>query len=663
MLVTWIGIVPDLIISCMILYVPGAFVLLPWRIPPQWLVGLAPVMTMLTLAISGALCWLVGARWSVWWVLVVTVALFVLGGGIRRLRRRVPGRLWLERPVEVLDTRSSWAALRQYAIGVLLVTVLFAPRFLVAVGGPEHFLQRFDNVFHLNAIRWIVDTGEAFSPALSWMVSSSIYPLGWHQLNALVMELSGASITEAVVAVVVVVTFVVWPLSVSLLSESALRLDVRSRVAVPVLAIAFMSFPHVTVNGGGIYANFLGLALAPAVLACVVQLAQVPERLILGPGAAAVLSVVSALSLGWAHPNASMLVAALAVPIVGISVLRVRRRGAPPADVLVIGTRFWTGFGVVYVIVVASAWVLLTPGLEVAPWAAFESIPQAVGEVIFGTSNSLQAIWSGAFLSAAGIVIVCFYRRQHAWLLGPVIIAAGLYVVSAAFGPSQLRNIITGVFYNDARRTGSALTMVLLPFAIIALQALVSRCGRILDGRRAATWLTRPLVAGVVVAVLLAGTVATNRGYLLSLRATRDAYAFQERGDLSVLSEEEQALLDYASRTLPDGAVIANNPLDGSATMYALFGLTPLNYYMFQMRDDDLVELNMHLRDVSAEPHICELARETGITHVVVLDREMIGDYSATEDYRGLLITPSTKGFDLVKRIGPARLYVLTACG
>ena len=75
---------------------------------------------------------------------------------------------------------------------------LISRRLVAAFGRPESFSQTFDNVFHLNAVRYIQETGSRSSYTVSSMTGGGFYPSAWHDLVALLANLTGASIPVAV---------------------------------------------------------------------------------------------------------------------------------------------------------------------------------------------------------------------------------------------------------------------------------------------------------------------------------------------------------------------------------------------------------------------------------------------------------------------------------
>ena len=664
---TWAPIVPAVAIALCLIILPGLLVGRAMRLPLLQTVTFAPVLSILAITASAWAASLLGQHWHIGWAAGITIAMAAALFGVGTLSRRLGWhRLYLMRTAHPPTRAQATAACLQYVIGIVVMAIAMVPRYLAALGHPGNFLQRFDNAFHLNAIRWIADTGQASSFDLGFMVNSSIYPLGWHQLNALAMEVSGTSLTGTVFACFLVTIFVVWPLSLAALLESITRPTKWARMALGPLALSFMAFPHITLEGGGLYANLFGLAVAPAVLASLIMLTQLGERIHLAAVPALALAILAMLGSASAHPNATMLSAAASLPALWWSAWLLHRRGPELAEHEGprVPSKLW-GIGVFFVtVMLAVGWLVLAPGLEVAPWPQFETIPQAIGEIATATTLGKQAIWSGTFLYITGIVFLARRRPALLWLVACHLVIAGFYLVTAAFGVGQLRNMITGVFYNDARRTGSALGILVVIFALMAVDGLVWLAKRKLDGwrpalgerfRRHERWLA------VLLCLLLAASTLPNRGLNRQLETLHWAYSYRYVGDV-IVSPDELRMIYRIPDLVPQDAVIANIPLDGSGLIYAFTGHPVLNYYMFQRDTDDIDYINRHLFEVATNPKVCPLLEEYNVQYLIDLAPNMIGNFEYLEDYGGLDIWSWTPGFEPVDSVGRTTLYRITAC-
>lgn len=665
MWVTWSPIIPAVLIALAVIIIPGGVIASALRLPIFHRVTLAPVFSTLAIGVSAWIPWLVGSPWGIWWLIGCTTIIAATLFGINALIRRTgkTATVLLRTPTP-MSAHESWQNLWQYLVGIALIIVVMLPRYLRVIGSPDSVLQRFDNVFHVNAIAWIARNNQAAPPALGWMVNSDIYPLGWHQFNALTMSLSSLSVTGTIFACFFVTIFITWPLGLAVLLESVTRTNPWTRLAVGPLSLSFMTFPHMTLDGGGIYANLFGLSLAPATLAVIVAVAQVGQRSYLGFGQALVAAVFAILGTSVAHPNAAMLVAAASLPALWLSAWQVRQReetdtGRPVPPWL------WQGAVVLATVLLGVAWIVLAPGLEVAPWPGFQTIPQSVGEVIFGTSMAKQAIWGGAFVLIIGVLLIVSRHRSLWWLLAVHLIIASFYIITSAFGASILRNWISGVFYNDARRTGSALGITYVTIAAVGVgETMLVATGLLRKYAPRLMELVRPheKLTAIIIALLLAINTVPSAGLRAQLNTLSDVYAYRTEGIDELLYRSERNMVEKVAEIVPEDEVVANIPLDGSGLIYAMANRRVLNYYMFQREDDEVDYINRHLNRVTKDDKVCPLLEKHNITYVVNLDPQMIGNYDYRDRYRGLKITQDTPGFEHVVRRGESSLYRITAC-
>ena len=83
------------------------------------------------------------------------------------------------------------------------------------IARPDAFSQTFDNIFHLNAVRWILDTGNASS--LQFAMTSggarfNYYPVAWHDVISLALQIAGrADPVAGTNAMILVAGALVWP--------------------------------------------------------------------------------------------------------------------------------------------------------------------------------------------------------------------------------------------------------------------------------------------------------------------------------------------------------------------------------------------------------------------------------------------------------------------
>src|SRR5690606_19483538 len=74
------------------------------------------------------------------------------------------------------------------AIGVGFAAVVITIRFIVIFWEPDNISQTYDNIFHLNAPRFVLETGNASSITLAGLPidapgTGGFYPAVWHALT------------------------------------------------------------------------------------------------------------------------------------------------------------------------------------------------------------------------------------------------------------------------------------------------------------------------------------------------------------------------------------------------------------------------------------------------------------------------------------------------
>src|SRR5690606_29223549 len=103
--------------------------------------------------------------------------------------------------------------------------------------------QTNDAIFHLNAVRYALETGSASSVNIaSFTGSSGFYPAAWHALVVTTIQISGGSLPVAINALTIVIGAVIWPLGVAWLAQIATDRATIAGYAV-VLAGALQAFP------------------------------------------------------------------------------------------------------------------------------------------------------------------------------------------------------------------------------------------------------------------------------------------------------------------------------------------------------------------------------------------------------------------------------------
>ncbi|MGU3644444.1 DUF6541 family protein [Microbacterium sp. C23T] len=543
--------------------------------------------------------------------------------------------------------------------GVAVGAVLTALRLALYIGDPDNPSQTNDAVFHLNALRYIADTGSASSLDLTGMLgATTIYPAGWHAPASLVFMM-GTDIVVAANAMSLVIGGAVWTLGVAWLTLVATRGDRLAAAAAAALAAAAAAFPLLMIQWGVLYPSLLAIAILPAALASILEL---PQRwsstrwrgVIWGAG----LAGVAALGVALAQPSI-LVIWGIAGTSFGMWLVVSAWRSAAAR------TRIWlVAAALGQVAVLVCLWWLLGRFVT-SEWPPSRGKLEAVLDVL---SNSLVGFPREWALSALMLVgLIASVRVAHLrWLATSWAMVAALYFVAVAVGNATVRAFLLAPFYGDPYRVAAALPVVVIPLAGIGAAALAGLVGGLIQRRRDLPHAPAATVGAATLAALaVAGLISIAVSPIIQWRdvwtGAVDRVTWYTMADDSYLTPDERALLGRLNAVVAPGDVIVGNPSTGMAFGFAIGDHTvyPLTWQPPQTAAYDVLASN--LNEVATDPAVCPAVESIGARYVL--------DFGPGETEYGRYILPgftdiaARDGFELVDRQGDAVLWRITACG
>lgn len=658
---SWWSIVPHLCLGIGVLFVPGLCVGWVSRLRGIALLAVAPAITVSIVAVAALIAPLINMRWSI--VPVGIFALIVAAIAWVATKLLSPAGA-AERPRT--QTPIKWLNVGGQTLALVAAAFLISRRLVVAFGRPEAFSQTFDNVFHLNAVRYILDTGSGSSITVSGMTGGGFYPAAWHDLVALIAVTTGASIPVSVNVINLIVGSIVWPLGCILLAHKVLGERVAVSVAAGILSAAFGAFPLLLLDFGVLYPNFLGNALLPIAVALGIQALGLGWSSSRSAAVSWLLFAAVLPGLTLAHPSSTMALLAMLLPPLLIlwfrGVVAIRRRSQHVALRLGgMALLLLLGLGAAVVL-----WKAIRPPEVAAFWPPIETTGRAIGEVLTSSAIGRSVSWAVALLAVAGLISV-IRRRQQYWLIGMFVVIASLFVIVASFPFGSLRTFFTGVWYNDPPRLASLLPMVLLPFAVVGavrgwdrwlepqLRGLASR-----SRRKTPLAASKPLAAVGAVAVICLLTLATQQANVRE--ATNSAAAgYRLANDSPLVSSDEMTLMNRLPAEVPQDAVLVGNPWNGSALAYAFTGRKLVQLHMLSELPSGAVELFTRLNTAKTDPTICPIVQKLHVGYVLDFGHQEV--HGGDNGFRGLDNLVASGVASLVDSQGQAKIYKLTACG
>lgn len=652
-------------------------------------VGLAPLVSAALIAGTAVLAPWLHMRWgliplllgtavaalAMWWAPYL-VERFVKRRSLQTSRRKSLGAVriapaearWagsLEHhwPPKTLGQPMTWATV----VGLVVSVVVLTWRLSSIFRAPEYVSQTADNVFHLNAVRFIVDTGNGSSLALGAAGGAppSLYPGGWHDLVALVVQTTGASIPVSVTAANLVIGAVLWPVTVVFLARTVFGRAKIVDLSSSVLACCFGAFPYLLVDWGVLYPNYYGMAVMPALVGLGALLARSRS---LGVGiafSAAALFAISSLGLLIVHPNTVLTAAVIVVPL-WVGRLWILASGGATGPRSLRRERRWSVLGIAALLVLSAiVWVTLRPfpldRFDIT-WPPYESPGQALGEFLLTTHSGWLAGFGTSVVFVAGLILSA-RRRSWRWLFVASGIWGLLFVSVAGYQTSYLRGLITGGWYTDFKRIAAGCAVIALMVGVAGLKTLGMELQAVLRRRtNLGSRATRKVSSiAVLVVVVCIGAVSQTTNVA---QATAHAQSNYSLGPGSpIMSADELALYQKIDALVPPNSMIAGNPWDGSAWAYFVSGRQVLFPHVLTPWTYDRAVIAAGLNQASADPLVCTSLRRLNIHYALTSDELIyLPGNPATFKYPGMAGLELAKGFEEIASVGQNHLYRITAC-
>ena len=651
MIFEWIGAAPALLVAVAVVFAPGLAIGAGLRLRGLAVWALAPVLSVAVLAGLAVLFDLVSIPWSVATVLVgavsVTGLAWVAGLG-----------LGPRRPSRPRDARATWLLAAGIAIGVSLTTA----RFAVYVHDPSAISMTNDAVFHLNAVRYIVETGSASSLHINGVIGGrGFYPAAWHALASMVVLLTGVAIPVAANLVSLVIAAGVWTLGVTWLTQRVPGVPAITAALAASLSASLVVFPMLMFQWGVLYSYALSLALLPAAAALVVGAPQwfAADSPVVGARrTAALLSGLAVAAVGaiaLSQPATLLTWGIICISwfswwAISSAVAARGRRRAGLVSALVTA---WAGF--------LLLWFVLTRGTSGSHWPPFRGKIEAVLDVVLNGQVLLPVMTGVSVLMIIGLVVAVI-RPPLRWLASAWVVLGALYAIAASVGHPAVRRYLLGAWYADPYRIAAAGAVVVIPLAAIGLATVAVWATQSISRRRGDDAATFGAAWGMA-AVALLGAVALIAAPMIQMRAVTQGTVDAESRYVTedYLSPDERALLERLDRHVaPDERVLAN-PSTGSGFGYMLSGRDVFPRTWSHPRTDAWTVIQQGLRDAGREEAVCDALAEYGSPRFVLdfgLGEETPGRY----ELPGMTAFSGRPGFDLVDREGAASLWRITAC-
>ncbi|HEY9355988.1 MAG TPA: DUF6541 family protein [Arthrobacter sp.] len=658
----WLPVLPQILLSVLLLLAPGLAVSLALRFRSFDALALSPALSVGILVVTSTVTPFVGVGFGPVPVALVTLILAVVG-------------YWVGPKSPSRETTSGggpsgvWRRATPFA-AFAVASALISWRAIQVIGSPDSFSQTYDAVFHLNAVRFALDTGQASSLTIGAMTGGGFYPAGWNAVAMFVASVTGEGVPVTVNITSIVLASVFWPLSCLLMTTWVAGRRTAATLAAGIACASLGAFPLLMMDFGVLYPNLLAISVLPASIALAARMtgaAATTQR----PGLPAVLALLLSLAgLVVSHPTTFMAWLVWTLPMVGLCVYRLapglwkdRAANRHRFNLHVAGA-------VGYCIGFLALWIFLRPPEEASFWGPYHTVPQAVGEALLVSPMGLAPAWLVAPLVLLGLW-ACFQSPgRHAWVAISFVTFAGLYVVVSGFPISPLRNFLAGVWYNDSYRLAALLPVgaVLLVAVGVCWAGERAKSGpwrepvqKFLGRASAATPDQGPRLAAIAgIAVMSAAAIALGQQGGLQQEVAQASRQYSISDNSPLVSADELAVIRRLERTVPADSTLLGNPYTGAALSYALGDRKAAQLHILSYISPELQEIYDDLDVVVSDPDVCAAVKDENAYYAL--------DFGSKEVHGGDHTPPGLKhldrnpGVELVDSQGEAKLYRITAC-
>ncbi|WP_164198874.1 DUF6541 family protein [[Micrococcus luteus] ATCC 49442] len=658
---TWWNVLPEMAAALALVFAPGLILAYCIGVRGLGLVGLAPLLTVAIFGVAGIAAGFTGIPWNLLPVTLTTLGASVVAWTLSRF-------LWKTSaaPVE----KVSFHVVAGAALGIAFGAFFVGRRMLQVIGSPENFAQRFDNVFHLNAIQYINQTGNASSLTLGNMVGaeggSALYPSAWHSIAALIAQVSGSSVVISENVLNIVIAAIIWPTALMFLVRTIVGWRPIALALAGAFSAGYAAFPISIMDFGPLYPNILAYAILPAATAVLVQLCNLGATHGTNRSTLWMILVVAIPGLALSQTNGLLALVAFALPM-GLAAawtqwLRVRSAGAN-------GLKFYklaagTGVGLLAFVVF---WKLLRPLAEYDGWAPFTTQAGAVGEAVVNGAIGRPPAWVVSILALIGIHRVL---RNYAkpWIFFCWLMPVVLYVTTASTPKGFWRSLLTGGWYQDSYRLAALLPIFSVVLAVIGSlflwdairPRLKPGANRLAESIRAKY---PTAVLGTCAGLFVLALAAASQYGTMGLITKEASAAYIMDSTAPIVDSDELAVINRLSRTVPAGDVIAVNPWNGGALAYALSGRNVTNYHMFTADDPDRKKIEKEIGLAHPDSDVCEIVKERRVKYILDFGNKYLANSAAANDYPGLVDVKDSASVELVDVQGDARLLRVVSCG
>lgn len=669
----WMSVLLPALLGLVIIFIPGLLVVTAARVKGFDAFAISPAVSVALVSISAILAPMLGIKWALWvpYACAAVCALFVfllifscdaLGLLDAPSRRRLS--------TTISPTPMSWSPVRDiwHYLAWAIAAVFLLRNMTNALGRPEWVSQTWDNIFHLNAVRYIAEHENGSSLFIANMTSgggpTSFYPAVWHDIVSLVFMHSDASIPAATNAIVLIVSACVWPLSIIYMVRNIFSAGRFSLLLTGVVAASLPAYPYLLTYFGVLYPNLLGYALLPVGIGMLAQLFRAGLVRYLATAQSALLGIFVALGTALAHPNAIMSLLVLALPIfatrIVLQIIAAIKRETPwwVAGLQTLG--ILAIFAIIYYL-----WGVVRPPAGAGEmWHPDSSPGGALGELLSAQALVItKPLWLVVILFLLGAYYLVAAKNRLYWIFGTWGVLAFFYIAVRSLAWEDGRYDVVGVWYNDAFRLAALAPVVILLFVAYGAQVLALKIS-LLDTSRVLPRVRESPKAFIAVGAVALATLAFSLQTSAPLQGfiEKSFWKYAPDNESELLSPDEENVLERVDDIVPENEKIVVQAFNGGPLAYALADREVTAYHVLWTMTDDENYIYQNLNQANNDPKVCEILNRNNLHYYLDFGHIEVNGADHTSWYPGFKELTENGVTQEVYHSGDAKLYKITAC-
>ncbi len=667
----WVQFFFILPVCVVLLYLPGCLFSRALSNDAITVLATAPLVTVTAYALLGIVYGELGVYTS-WATLVLPSA----GAGLLCCLVAQKLRKWPQ-----LGRNEIADELKTYVPYLIVAAVVCFLYHIKPLDGPNSFLAKTDNTYHLNLIAHNLNSGD-WSMLHSTLYDrpdelATYYPAAWHIIPTILCQATGCTIPMSVNAFIATLLCPVIPTSAFFFMRKVFGTDNPFALRLgAVLPLAFVVYPWQILLEAK-HPFFLGMTFLPVALALFIAVIEGAlqrefDRRMLG------LLAVALLACLLAHPSTAFSFGQLLGPYIVWVIWRESTAKGLTRKTCMRGILL-NGAFVAFAVVL---WLVCyrIPGLggvtsyDIKPFAG---VTLAVTEAgLLGFKNIPPEILLAIFMWLG--ILFSIYMPRYLWLVAGYAFACMQYVLTAISG-GRLTHILTGFWYCDYKRVSAMACVMALPLAALGLEMCVRLCQKFFEmlthpetderDRRFAQMLVPVLAVGVAFVIVFYPSFklpgASHKTPTAFGRVSKELSDWNsyKKPYYAVLTDDEVDFLEEVKEEVGSETVL-NVPGDGSAFAYVELQIDVYfrRYGPFRKPGEGIIMSRLY--DLASDAEVRTAVDESGARYVLLLDEDPNTEEASYfnnfgEGYwMGLLsIDEQTPGFELVLSEGDMRLY------